>query len=87
MRRTSIVVNLRVVVFHEGFSQRENNLSRVDNYRDLAMDKPLLNNRFDRIRISGVTLNICYFLFFSGCPNGHPYVIGDVSLYINSHLI
>jgi len=31
MRRTSIVVNLRVVVFHDGFSQRENNLSRVVN--------------------------------------------------------
>ena len=51
------------------------------------MDKPLLNNRFDRIRISGVTLNICYFLLFSGCPNGHPYVIGDVSLYINSEKV
>jgi hypothetical protein len=39
MRRTSIVVNLRVVVFHEGFSQRENNLSRVDNPEPEARDK------------------------------------------------
>jgi hypothetical protein len=31
MRWTSKVVNLRVVVFYDGFNQSENNLSRVDN--------------------------------------------------------
>jgi hypothetical protein len=62
MRRTSIVVNLRVVVFHEGFSQRENNLSRVDNLiftsyegnNCFTIPKLLVYNLNDKKIISGI---------------------------------